>query len=437
MILRIEDTDKERSDEAMTRQIQAALTWIGIEWDEGPFLQSERYPRHHERGEELLAAGKAYRCFCTTEELDRLRAEAQKQNLTFRYPRTCAHLTGAEVEAKLAAGTPFVVRFRMPEGTIRFLDLLHGDVEFPQDALDDFILLRSDGSPTYHMSVVCDDIDMGITHVIRGEDHLSNTPKHVPLFTALGGTVPLFAHLPLILGPDRKRLSKRIGSTSVEEFRNEGFLPQALYNYLALLGWSPGDDLELMTRAEMIELFTAERLNKAAAIFDREKLLWMNQQYIMKAPVGDLLAELQPFLAEVGLAEVDRARLAAVVELYRVRARTLREMVAPLPPYFAEELTYDPAACTKFKADAELPGRLEALTAAWSALPDWTAGALDAALRTEAERQGVKPAVLIHPVRMALTNATGGPSLFDLVAVTGREPALRHLMRFAAFLRSS
>lgn len=437
MILRIEDTDKERSDDAMTQQIQSALAWIGIEWDEGPFLQSERYPRHHERGEELLSAGKAYRCFCTTEELDRQRAEAQAKKLTFRYPGTCSHLSPGEVDAKLAAGMSFVVRFRMPEGTIRFLDLLHGDVEFPQDALDDFILLRSDGSPTYHMSVVCDDIDMEVTHVIRGEDHLSNTPKHVPLFQALGGEVPLFAHLPLILGPDKKRLSKRIGSTSVEEFKNEGILPQALYNYLALLGWSPGEDRELMTRAEMIELFTAERLNKAAAVFDREKLLWMNQQYIIKAPLAELLAQLQPFLDEVGLGTVDRERLGRVVELYRVRARTLRELAAPLPPYFADELTYEPEACAKFKADTELPGRLEGLLSQWwGALEGWAAPELEVALRQEAERQGVKPAALIHPVRMALTAATGGPSLFDLVAVTGREATRRHLDRFVAFLRS-
>ncbi len=435
MILRIEDTDRERSDEAMTQQIQSALTWIGIEWDEGPFLQSERYPRHQERGEELLAAGRAYRCFCTHEQLEADRAAAQKQGLTFKYPGTCARLNPDEVAERLAASAPFALRFRMPEGNIRFKDLLHGDMDFPQDALDDFILLRSDGSPTYHMSVVCDDIDMDITHVIRGEDHLSNTPKHVPLFEALGGRVPLFAHLPLILGPDRKRLSKRIGSTSVEEFKNEGILPQALYNYLALLGWSPGEDRELMTRAEMIELFTAERLNKAAAVFDREKLLWMNQQSIIGAPLAELLTQLQPFLEELGLGAVDRERLGQVVELYRVRARTLRELAQPLPPYFATELTYDVEACAKFKADAELPARLEALSEEWAALPEWTAAALDATLRSEAERLGVKPAVLIHPVRMALTTATGGPSLFDLVAVTGREATARHLKRFVEFLR--
>ena len=257
-ILRIEDTDKERSDEAMTRQIQSALAWIGVVWDEGPFLQSERLPLHRQRGEELLAAGKAYRCFCTPEELDAQRAEAQKRGMAFRYPRTCCHLAPEETGERLAAGRPFAVRFKMPDEHITFHDIVRGDMDFPPDALDDFIILRSDGTPTYHMSVVVDDIDMGITHVIRGEDHLSNTPKHIPLFRALGGQVPTFGHLPLILGQDKKRLSKRYGATSVEEFRTEGILPQALYNFLALLGWNPGDDREVLSRDELIQLFTVE-----------------------------------------------------------------------------------------------------------------------------------------------------------------------------------
>jgi len=237
-----------------------------------------REPRHRERAGELLAAGRAYRCFCTAEELDAHRAEAQKRGLAFLYPRTCLRLADDEVAARIAAGRPFAVRFRMSDEHVRFHDLVRGEVDFPPEALDDFILLRSDGSPTYHMSVCVDDIDMRITHVIRGEDHLSNTPKHIPLFRALGGEVPVFGHLPLILGPDRKRLSKRTGAASVEEFRAEGVLPQALYNYMALLGWAPGDDLEILTRREMIEIFAVERLNASAAVFDREKLIWVNSQ---------------------------------------------------------------------------------------------------------------------------------------------------------------
>ncbi|HEX7184356.1 MAG TPA: glutamate--tRNA ligase [Thermoanaerobaculia bacterium] len=434
-ILRIEDTDKERSDEAMTRQIQSALTWIGTVWDEGPFLQSERLARHHERAEELLASGKAYRCFCTQEELEAQRAAAQAEGKAFRYPRTCLHRPQEEVEAFLAAGKPFVVRLRMPDDNIRFHDIVRGDMDFPPDALDDFILLRSDGTPTYHMSVVVDDIDMEVTHVIRGEDHLSNTPKHIPLFQALGGQVPTFGHLPLILGPDKKRLSKRYGATSVEEFRNEGILPQALYNFLALLGWSPGGDREIMSRGEMIAAFSVDRLNASPAVFDREKLWWMNAQYLSQMSYDELLPHLRPFLEQAGLADADPQRLAAAAELYRTRARTLKELAELVVPYFQEELAYDPAACAKYLKDPELAGHLEALRDRYAAVQPFGKDELEAELRALADERGVKAGVLIHPTRMALSAATGGPPLFDLIEVMGRETTRRRLDRFVGFLR--
>jgi glutamyl-tRNA synthetase len=435
-ILRIEDTDKERSDEAMTRQIQSALAWIGIEWDEGPFLQSERLPRHHERAEELLAAGKAYRCFCTPQELDAQREEAQKRGVAFRYPRTCLNRPQEETDRLLAEGKPFAVRFRMPDDHITFTDIVRGDMDFPPDALDDFILLRSDGNPTYHMSVVVDDIDMGITHVIRGEDHLSNTPKHIPLFRALGGQVPTFGHLPLILGQDKKRLSKRYGATSVEEFRNEGILPQALYNFLALLGWNPGNDVEILSRDEMIRVFDTDRLNASAAVFDREKLLWMNAQYLSAISDEALRPHLQPFLDAAGLADADPARLAAALGLHRVRARTLKELADQLVPYF-RDIEYDAEACAKFLKDPDLPGHLEALRDAYARLPEFTKEALEAELRAQADARGVKAGVLIHPTRMALSGAAGGPPLFDLVELIGRDLTLGRFDRFIAFLRQS
>jgi len=439
-VLRIEDTDRERSDEAMTRQIQSALAWIGTVWDEGPFLQSERLARHRERGEELLAAGAAYRCFCTAEQLAEQRAEAQKRGVAFRYPRTCLGLAAAEVATRAGAGEPFVVRFRMPDDHIRFTDLVRGDMDFPPDALDDFILLRSDGSPTYHMSVVCDDIDMAITHVIRGEDHLSNTPKHIPLFQALGGKVPVFGHLPLILGTDKKRLSKRSGATSVEEFRAEGILPQALYNYLALLGWSPGGDREILSRAEMIALFSVDRLNASPAVFDREKLTWVNSQYLSSLPLAELLPHLQPFLAEVGLAaggsaEIDSVRLAAAIELHRGRVRTLRELAAVVVPYFRDRLDYPHEAIAKFAADPDLPAHLAALRDRFASLPAFTKEALEAELRTVAAERGIKAGALIHPTRTALSGSQVGPPLFDLVEVMGREASLRHLDRLVERLR--
>jgi glutamyl-tRNA synthetase len=435
-VLRIEDTDRERSDEAMTRQIQSALAWIGIVWDEGPFLQSERLARHRERGEELLAAGRAYRCFCTPAQLEAQRAAAQKRGEAFQYPRTCLGLDAAAAGARVAAGEPFVVRFRMPDDHIRFHDLVRGDMDFPPDALDDFILLRSDGSPTYHMSVVCDDIDMLITHVIRGEDHLSNTPKHIPLFQALGGQVPVFGHLPLILGPDKKRLSKRSGATSVEEFRAEGILPQALYNYLALLGWSPGGDREILSRAEMIALFSVGRLNASPAVFDREKLTWVNSQYLSSLPLAELLPHLRPFLAEVGLAgEADPARLAAAIELHRGRVRTLMELAQVVIPYFRDRLEYPSEAIAKFAADPDLAGHLAALRDRFASLPAFAKDALEAELRAVAGERGIKAGALIHPTRAALSGSQAGPPLFDLVEVMGREAALRHLDHLVERLR--
>jgi glutamyl-tRNA synthetase len=445
-VLRIEDTDRERSDAAMTRQIQSALAWIGTVWDEGPFLQSERLARHRERGEELLAAGAAYRCFCTAELLAEQRAEAQKRGVAFSYPRTCLGLAAAEVAARVAAGERFAVRFRMPDDHIRFTDLVRGEMDFPPDALDDFIVLRSDGSPTYHMSVVCDDIDMRITHVIRGEDHLSNTPKHIPLFRALGGQVPVFGHLPLILGTDKKRLSKRSGATSVEEFHAEGILPQALYNYLALLGWSPGGDREILSRAEMIALFSVDRLNASPAVFDREKLTWVNSQYLSSLPLAELLPHLRPFLAEVGLAageapagdgrdEVDPLRLAAAIELHRGRVRTLRELAAVVVPYFRDRLDYPAEAIAKFAADPDLPAHLAALRDRFASLPAFTKDVLEAELRAVAGERGIKAGALIHPTRAALSGSQAGPPLFDLVEVMGREATLRHLDHLVERLR--
>ncbi|HEX2163823.1 MAG TPA: glutamate--tRNA ligase [Thermoanaerobaculia bacterium] len=440
LILRIEDTDRERSDPEMTRQIVAALAWLGIPFDEGPHLQSERLERHRERAGELLAAGRAYRCFCTPEELEPLRRQAEAEGRTFRYPRTCQRLAPAEAEAKRAAGTPFVVRLAMTDETIRFDDLVRGPMEFAAEVLDDFILLRSDGSPTYHMSVVVDDVDMGVTLVLRGEDHLSNTPKHVALFAALGAPAPRFGHLPLILGPDKKRLSKRTGATSVEEFRAQGVLPQALYNHLALLGWYPGEDVEVLSREEMIERFRVEGLNASAAVFDRDKLAWMNAKYLSTLPLDELWPHLLPFLAAAGVPAGEATpgegeRLRQAVELHRARAADLADLGAQVAPYFRHRLDYDPELAGKYRDDPELPARLGALRDRYAAAEPFAVEPLEAALRELAEAQGVKAGYLIHPLRMAVSGAKAGPPVFDLVAVTGREAALARIDDFLAWLR--
>jgi glutamyl-tRNA synthetase len=283
------------------------------------------------------------------------------------------------------------------------------------------------------MSVVCDDVDMAISHVIRGEDHLTNTGKHIPLFQAFGAPVPTFGHLPLILGPDKKRLSKRTGATSVEEFRNQGILPQALYNYLALLGWSPGGDREVMNRAEMIQAFATERLNSSPAVFDAEKLAWFNAQYLTRLPVEEILRHAAPFLAAAGLAAVDRERLAAAVDLHRSRAHTLIELAAAVRPYF-KEVDYDTVAAAKFRSDPGLPKLLEAQAARFAEVEPWNKESLEGALRLLAGEQGLKAGELIHPTRMALTGAAGGPPLFDLVELMGRAYVAWHFRNFLEFL---
>ena len=435
LILRIEDTDRQRSDPAMVEQIKSALAWIGIAADEGPFLQSDRVAEHKAAARRLLEAGKAYHCFRGAEEIEEKRQEAQKRGMTSFYRVFFEPPSREEVERRLEAGEPYAVRFRMPEGEIRFRDLVRGEVTFAENVLDDFIILRSDGSPTYHLSVVCDDIHGAVSHVIRGEDHLSNTPKHIGLFRALGAEVPVFGHLPLILGADRKRLSKRTGAASVQEFRDQGILPQALYNFLALLGWSPGDGREVMSRQEIVEAFTVERLVSSAAIFDYDKLRWMNAQHLSGQPLDEILRRLAPHLAEVGLADADPDRLSAAVDLHRTRAYYLQEIAAYVVPYFEDRLEYDPDLCRKFFAQAELPDHLDLLIERFRAPESFDLEAIETAIRGLAADVGVKAGVLIHPTRMALSASKAGPSLFHLVEVMGRQASVRHLGNFAAYLR--
>ena len=436
-ILRIEDTDRQRSDPRMTEQIKSALAWLGIVADEGPFLQSDRLEEHRAAARKLLEEGKAYHCFRTAEEIEARRQEAKRRGLTSFYRVFFEPPSPQEVARRLAAGEPYAVRFRMPAGEIRFHDLVRGEVVFAEEALDDFVILRSDGSPTYHLSVVCDDIHGGVTHVIRGEDHVPNIPKHIGLFQALGAPVPVFCHLPLIMGPDRKRLSKRTGAASVEEFRDQGVLPQALYNFLALLGWSPGDDREILSRQEMVEAFTAERLVPSAAIFDYDKLRWMNAQYLSREPLDEILRHLEPFLAGVGLASADPDRLRGAVDLHRTRAYDLKELGGYIVPYFAERLEYDPGLCEKFLAQVDLPDQLDQLIERFRSLDPFDLEGIETTIRGLSADLGVKAGVLIHPTRMALSASKAGPSLFHLVAAMGQQATLCHLKNFAAYLRQS
>src|SRR5256714_7988245 len=325
MLLRIEDTDVERSRQHHAEQIVSSLQWLGIEWDEGPIYQSDRLDRYRGRAEELVRRGNAYRCYCTVEELDAERLATEKAGIAYRYSGRCRPMTIAP------ADTSHVIRFKVQPGPIDFHDLIRGDVHFEGELIDDFVLLRSDGYPTYHLSVVVDDIYMEIRHVARGDDHLSNTPKHILLFRAFGSAAPVFAHLPLILGSDRKRLSKRTGATSAEEYRDMGIVPQALFNFLTLLGWSPGGDREIFSKDDAAELFDLADVNHAPAVFDPEKLLWMNGQYLMRMSAGEIYVHLVPFLGD---APPPVEKLRAIIDLHKMRARTLRELAEQIAFYF-------------------------------------------------------------------------------------------------------
>jgi glutamyl-tRNA synthetase len=436
LVLRIEDTDRARSNPAMTRQLQDALGWLGVKWDEGPFMQSDNVAAHLKRAHELVEADLAYPCFLTSEELERKRGEAKERGESALYDLS-AHLTREEIERRLARRVSHTIRFRMPRENTVFQDLIRGDMDVPPDALEDFIIVRSDGTPTYHLSVVCDDIDMGITHVVRGEDHLSNTPKHIRLFEALGAEIPTFAHLPLMLGTDKKRLSKRTGSTSVEDFRDKGILPEALFNYLALLSWSPDDEREILSLEEMVPLFSLDDIGGSAAVFDPEKLSWVNAQYMSGMPNRDILHHLHPFLTAAGLGDADEERLEAAVELHRTRPKNLKDLAESVRPYFTESLNYSDELCEDFKANPYLPGLLGELKGRFAQATEWDAGLLEAALRTLADDNGVKAGFLIHPTRMALTAAKAGPSLFEIVEAMGKLDTFRHLNNFMTYLRSS
>lgn len=424
MLLRIEDTDVERSKQHHAEQIISSLQWLGIEWDEGPIYQSDRLDRYRERAEELVANGRAYRCYCTVEELEAERNAAEAKGDAYRYSGRCRR--AAEAGEPQPDDAPHVIRCKVTPGPIEFHDLIRGDMQFEGELIDDFVLIRSDGNPTYHLSVVVDDVDMEITHVARGDDHLSNTPKHIVLFRAFGAPNPVFAHLPLILGSDRKRLSKRTGATSAEEYRDLGIVPQALFNFLTLLGWNPGGDRELITHEEAAQVFDLSDVNKAPAVFDPEKLLWMNGQYLMRMRADEIYPHLLPFIEE---APLDSLR--AAIELNKTRARTLKELAELLTPFTIDDqsLQYDADAVKKHLKGDDLGARLSELHEVLEKTEPFDVTTSEAALRALAESKGVSAGKLIHPLRLALTGRGSSPPVFDVAVVLGKEKALARLRR--------
>jgi glutamyl-tRNA synthetase len=419
-ILRIEDTDRSRSTEENIGFIIDALTWLGLDWDEGPpapgYRQTERFDLYRAHAERLHAAGRAYYCDCPPEQLDAERKAAEASRETFRYSGRCR-------ERGLAAGA---LRLRIPDDGVTVVDdLIHGPVTFERRQLDDWILVRSDGTPTYNFCVVVDDVDMRISHVIRGNDHLSNTPKQVLCYEALGYPVPQFAHVSMILGPDRSRLSKRHGATAVQAFRDEGILPDAMVNYLARLGWSHGDQ-EIFSRRELIERFDIKDVAPSGAIFDRAKLEWLSHEYL-KATDGPALAAMaRPFIERIGLPVPEPARLAAMVETLRERARTLVELVEQARFYLERPRAYEAKAAEKFFTAAGAR-RLDLLTERLSAVEPFTAEAIEAAVRALTAELSLKLVDLAQLARLAVTGRTASPPIFQVLALLGREETLARL----------
>jgi glutamyl-tRNA synthetase len=434
-LLRIEDTDKARSTDESTRAIFDGLNWLGLTWDEEVVYQGANLKRHKADVKTLLDAGKAYRCFCTAKELDEMRTAALTRKEAFKYDRRCSRLDPKEVERRAAAGEAFSVRFRVEDGVTSWDDLVHGTISFPNADIGegDFIVLRSDGTPIYNLAVVSDDIAMRITLVMRGDDHISNTPKQILIYRALGATVPTFAHLPMIHGSDGKKLSKRHGATAVGDYQHLGILPQAMLNFLALLGWSPGHDIEVMTVPRMIELFATEGLSKKAAVFDTKKLEWMNGQHLSLMSSADLAPIVTPAIIATGMAtqgDLDKRKewYLALLDLLKVRARTTDDIVRQAVPYFPGKITYDPEAVAKqWKDRAAAKELLEATRTTLAQTAEWTTESLEAALRTQAEAGGIAAGKIFQPLRVALTGLTVSPGIFEVLIAMGRDLATQRI----------
>jgi len=451
-ILRIEDTDRTRSVEEFEASIMEDLCWLGLNWDEGPdvggpfgpYRQSERVALYREEAERLLRAGRAYHCYCPPEELERERQEAARLGRPTRYSGRCRDLPPEELERREREGLPRVVRVTAPAaGETVVEDLIRGRVTFPNaQAMDDFVILKSDGLPTYNFACVVDDARMRITHVLRAEEHLSNTPRQLLLYELLGYPPPRFAHLPMILAPDRSKLSKRHGATAVREYRERGFLPEAVVNYLALLGWSPGGEEEFFSLEELSRVFSLDRVGKTASVYDVEKMAWFNGRYLRQADLRRLARLAWPFFRRAGLVEgdPDEERLRYVEEMLRLgreRIRTLGEAPDFFSYFFRPPEEYDPEGVKKHFSHPSIGEWLGMLGERLKALSSFDPASVESAYRSLAAELGVPAAVLIHATRLAVTGRTVGPGLFELVSLLGREEALSRLERAREWIRQN
>lgn len=432
LILRIEDTDFERSSQEMVDGILEGMRWLGLTWDEGPFFQSQRLDLYRATAEKLLTSGHAYHCFCTRAELEQHRSAAAAAGRPPMYDRRCRRIDRDTATTRRAAGEACAVRFAVPDGgSTGFDDAVFGRVEFSNAEIEDFVLLRSDGVPTYHLSVVADDIDMRLSHIIRGADHISNTPKQVLQYQALGATLPVFAHVPLILGPDKTRLSKRHGATSVMAYKEMGIVPEAFRNFLALLGWSPGSehkDQEIFSSGDLVQLFSLDGISKSNAVFNNDKLAWFNTEYIRAYDARQLLPLIEEEWRTVGFSP-DRSpdEILAAIELLKPRARSLKDFATTFRAYFSDEFEYDPAAVSKFLKDENTRALLVQLAGRYSEMQAFYEATAEQTLRALADENGIKAGALINGARVALTGQAVAPSLFSVMNALGKDRVVARL----------
>jgi glutamyl-tRNA synthetase len=425
-LLRIEDTDPARSKPEYVQQIEESLTWLGLNWDEPEILQSQRSDKYKTALKALLNSEYAYRCFCTKNELDADRQSAEKSGEPYFYSGKCRNLPVSQIQEKLKRGRPFSIRMRIPDGTTGFTDSVYGYIHVENKEIDDFIIGRNDGSATYNLVVVVDDNEMQITHVIRGEDHISNTPKQILIYKALGMEVPQFTHLPMILGPDKKRLSKRHGAPGIQFFRDQGYLPDALINYLTFLGWNPGTEQEIYSVSEIIKSFSIDRIQKKGAVYDENKLNWMSGQHLMRLDPAGILEKMRAFNTNWHT-DQDDDYLHSVIALMKKRIKSLVELDEKTEYFFTDPQDFEEKAANKHWKNRTVNYIVESYMLLLNNLSKWNKVILEDTLRSVCDKTKVPSGKLIHATRLAVSGGSAGPSLFEMLEVLGKKTCVRRL----------
>ncbi|MBD3225796.1 MAG: glutamate--tRNA ligase [Caldithrix sp.] len=439
-LLRIEDSDRKRSNEKNVQQITEGLQWLGLEWDNEIVFQSHQRDAHIKTVEQLLHGGKAYRCFCSKVEIEQRRTGVSREEDEYKYDGKCRHLSPDRLKEFIAEEKSYAIRFKAPQGMVKFNDLIHGEITIHNETIEDFILLRSDGTPTYNLAVVVDDYNMNITTVLRGDDHLNNTSKQILIYKAMNWPEPQFGHMPMILGPDKKRLSKRHGATAIGEFRDNGILPEAMFNYLCLLGWATGDDTEIMDRSEILQRFDINQINKSAAVFDYQKLYWMNGKYVAKLPDKALYGIIENWLIEQGypLSQLADDRFLMLVKLQQIRSKTLAELKQSLNLFFKEPHTYEEKGVRKYFMKQLFEDLLKKVHLRLTQTePDVfdSVNELENLIRAFAEENNVSAAKVIHPIRLALTGSTASPGIFELMYILNRQAVLLRIQKALEYIQ--